>query len=200
MGRVYGEAVADMPKHIQARPAGDGEEERVVRKLASSRHGPADVIRRARMVVASWEGTTTQAIAVALECHPQTVREHVRRFNELGIEGLQDAPGRGRKARLTEAERSIIVSLIGQAPPGQLVRERDGELHVKDEQGEAHWTLNALARVAQERGIRVKRSQVCRIFLKEGRAWRQARSWAESSDPEFVPKGQRSSRSTRSRR
>ena len=74
-----------MPKHIQARPSADRVEERVVRKLASSRHGPADVIRRARMVVASWEGKTTQAIAQALECHPQTVRERVTRFNELGM-------------------------------------------------------------------------------------------------------------------
>ena len=109
-------------------------------------------------------------------------------------------PGRGRKARLTEPERSTIVSLIGQAPAGQLVRERDGELHVEDERAEAHWTLNALARVAQERGIRVKRSQIRRIFLKEGIPWRQARSWAESSDPDFVPKEHRSSRSIRSRR
>jgi transposase len=185
-----------MPKHIQARQAASAEEERVVDKLANSRHGPADVIRRAQMVAGSWEGKTVQVIALELNCHPQTVRERITRFNEQGIEGLEDAPGRGRKARLTEQERSTIVSLIRHAPPGQLVRERDGELYVKDERGEAHWTLNALARVAQERGIRVKRSQIRRIFLKEGIPWRQTRSWAESDDPDFVPKERRSSRST----
>src|SRR5689334_6764344 len=98
-----------MPKHIQARSASNAEEEEVVRRLASSRHGPADVIRRAKMVVKSWEGKNTQTIADELGCHPQTVRERVTRFNGLGIEGLQDASGRGRKARLTERERSIIV-------------------------------------------------------------------------------------------
>jgi DNA-binding NarL/FixJ family response regulator len=82
-----------MPKYIHARAAADAGEERGVRKLASSRHGPADVIRRAQMVVASWEGKTTQVIARDLACHPQTVREHVSRFNELGLDGLQDAPG-----------------------------------------------------------------------------------------------------------
>jgi len=152
------------------------------------------------MVVASWEGKTTQDIAHELDCHPQTVRERVSRFNELGIEGLQDAPGRGRKARLSEQERSTIVSLIGQAPRGQLVREGDGELHAADEQGEAHWTLDGLTRVAQARGIHVKRSQIRRIFLKEGIPWRHPRSWADSPDPAFVPKGHRSSRSTRKRR
>lgn len=194
------EDLVDMPKHIQARPAVDGEEARVVRKLANSRHGPADVIRRAQMVVASWEGKSTQAIALELDCHPQTVRERVQRFNVLGIEGLQDEPGRGRKPRPTEQDRSTIVGLIGQAPPGQLVRESDGELHVTDEHGEAHWTLNALARMAQQRGIQLKRSQIRRIFHKEGIPWRQSRSWADSPDPDFVPKGQRSSRSTPNRR
>jgi hypothetical protein len=33
-----------MPKHIRARAAADAEEEQVVRQLAKSRHGPADVI------------------------------------------------------------------------------------------------------------------------------------------------------------
>ena len=189
-----------MPKHIQARAARDAAEEGIVRKLAASRHGPADVIRRAQMVVASWEGKSTQTIADELGCHAKTVRVRVGRFNALGIDGLQDTPGRGRKTRLTEAERSTIVGLIGQAPPGQLVRERDGELYVTDAQGEAHWSLDALARVAKARGIRVGRSQIRRIFLHEGIPWRRTHSWAESSDPDFVPKGQRSSRSTPNRR
>jgi transposase len=187
-----------MPKHSQARPAKGAAEESIVRKLAVSRHGPADVIRRARIVVKSWEGKATQTIAEELDCHPQTVRVRLARFNALGIDGLKDAPGRGRKARLTENERSTLIGLVGQAPPGQLVRERDGELHAADEHGEAHWTLDALETAAQESGIQVKRSQIRRIFLREGIAWRGVHSWAQSTDPDFAPTGPRSSRSTRS--
>jgi len=157
-----------MPRYIQARPAEGEEEERHIRKLAGSRHGPADVIRRAQMVVGSWAGKTTHEIAHELECHPQTVRERLTRFNAMGLEGLEDAPGTGRKARLTECERSAILGFLGQTPPGQLVRETDGELYVRDETGDAHWTLDALARAAEQRGIRIKRSQIRRIFLKEG--------------------------------
>jgi transposase len=189
-----------MPKHIRARPASGAEEEQVVRRLASSRHGPADVIRRAQMVLKSWEGKMAQTIADELGCHAQTVRERVMRFNALGLAGLKDASGRGRKARLTESERSTLISLVGQAPPGQLVRERDGELHAADEQGEAHWTLDALERAAQERGIQVGRSQIRRIFQREGIPWRGVHAWAQSSDPDFAPKGLRSSRSTRNQR
>lgn len=37
-------------------------------------------------------------------------------------------------------------------------------------------------------GIEVRRSQVRRILLREGVRWRNTRPWAESADPEFVPK------------
>jgi len=185
-----------MPRHIQARPAEGEEEERHVRKLAGSRHGPADVIRRAQMVVGSWDGKTTHEVAHELECHAQTVRERLTRFNVMGLAGLEDAPGRGRKARLTERERSAILGLLRQAPPRRLVRETDGKLYVRDETGDAHWTLDALARASEQRGIRIKRSQIRRIFLKEGIPWRRPRSWASSNDLEFVPKERRSSRST----
>src|SRR5215204_2331157 len=55
----------------------------------------------------------------------------------------------------------------------------------------AYWTLDALTEAAREMGIRVSRSQVRRILLSEGVRWRNIRSWAQSSDPEFVPKGRK---------
>jgi hypothetical protein len=45
----------------------------------------------------------------------------------------------------------------------------------------------------------VKRSQIRRIYLREGVRWRHTHSWGDSSDPEFVPKGPRSSATTPSR-
>jgi hypothetical protein len=45
-----------MPKILQARPACDDQEERWVRKIATSRHGPADWIIHAKMVARSWDG------------------------------------------------------------------------------------------------------------------------------------------------
>jgi transposase len=74
-------------------------------------------------------------------------------------------------------------------PPGKLVRRGD-TLEVQDQDGEAHWTLDALAAAARDRGITVGRSQVRRILLAEGVRWRSVRSWAQSTDPDFGPKGQ----------
>jgi len=159
-----------------------------VRKLANSRHAPADWIMRARMIARSWDGLRTTQIASELRCHPQTVRERIHRFDEEGLDGIGDRPGSGRKPRITETERSVIISLVGTDPPGRLVRGAGGELEAIDEEREAHWTLDALT-AARVRGITVGRSQVRRILKAEGLRWRNARSWTESEDPEFAPKG-----------
>ncbi|MGW6790752.1 helix-turn-helix domain-containing protein [Streptomyces chartreusis] len=40
-----------------------------------------------------------------LRCSQKTVRRWLHRFNRLGLEGLEDLGGQGRKRRITEAER-----------------------------------------------------------------------------------------------
>jgi transposase len=182
-----------MPKLVFARPPQDAAEERQVRKLAASRHAPGDWIQRAGMIVRSWDGLRTTAIAVALGCHPQTVRERIARFNVEGLGGLGDRPGPGRKPRLTETERGTIIALAGSVPPGKLTRQPDGSLAARDEGAPAHWTLDTLTAAAHAHGIAVARSQVRRILLREGVRWRKTHSWAESADPDFVPKERRSS-------
>jgi transposase len=191
-----------MPKLLRARPPRDAVEEHQVRKLAGSRHAPGDWIQRARMIARSWDGLRAGAIAAELRCHPQTVRERLGRFKAEGLEGLGDRPGPGRKARLTEAERSALVALARSTPPGQPQRWADGSLEPQDHRAKAaaHWTLDRLVDAAREQGVLVKRSQIRRILLKEGVPWRGTRSWATSPDPDFAPKGRASSSSTRSRR
>ena len=93
-----------MPKLLAARPPRDEVEARRVRKLAGSRHAPADWIQRAQMVALSWEGLRVPAIASELRCHAQTVRERLVRFNAAGIDGLGDRPGAGRRPRLAPPE------------------------------------------------------------------------------------------------
>ena len=188
-----------MPKHVKARAAQDEQEERMVRKLANSHHAPEDWKWHAQMVLSSWAGKTPDEIAGELDCHPQTVRIHLKRFNAEEVAGLGMRPGSGRKARLTEQERSRILALVKQAPPGHLETQADGTMVARDEEGSAQWTLNALAQAAKEAGIRVKRSQIRRIYVREGVRWRRTHSWGDSSDPDFVPKERRSSPTTPNR-
>lgn len=189
-----------MPKLLFARPPTDAEEEQKVRKLARSRHAPADWIMRAKMIVASWEGKRTSAIAAELGCHMQTVRERLQRFNDEGLNGLGDRPGAGRKRRITEAERGRIIALARARPPGRPQRTAGGDLVATDEAGPAQWTLDTLTEAAQAEGIQIQRSQVRRILLREKVRWRHTHTWATSQDPDFAPKGRRSSSSTPTRR
>jgi hypothetical protein len=99
---------------------------------------------------ASWPTAVT--LPQTGKCRPQTVRERFHRFNEEGLDGLGDRPGAGRKRRISETERSLIISLVGTDPPGRLVRGAGGELEAIDEEREAHyWTLDALTTAARER-------------------------------------------------
>jgi transposase len=191
-----------MPKLLRARPPIDAKEEGQVRKLAGSRHAPGDWIRRAKMIVRSWDGLRTSAIAAELGCHPETVRTRLTRFNAAGLDGLGDRPGAGRKPRLTEAERSTLVALARSIPPGRPVQWPDGTLTPVDDRpaAPAEWTLDSLVAAAGERRITIRRSQVRRILLKERVRWRRTRSWTTSTDPDFAPKGPGSSASTRTRR
>jgi transposase len=186
-----------MPKLLQARPALDAREARQVQKLATSRHAPADWSAHAQMIVRSWKGQRTRGIATALQCHPQTVRERLQAFNARGLEGLGMRPGSGRKPRLSEAERSALIALARTPPPGKLVPAPDsGELQARDETKEPEWTLESLTTAARAQGIQVARSQLRCILLREGVRWRKTRLWATSTDPDFAPKGRRSSPST----
>jgi len=150
-----------MPKLLFARAPLDSKEEHQMRKLAGSRHAPGDWITRAKMIVGSWERKRMTAIDEELNCHPQTVRERIVRFNAEVVDALGDHPGAGRKPPLTEQERGTIVALARSLPVGKAVRMWD-ELAAVESDNEAHWSLDALVHAAQEQGIQIQRSQIRR--------------------------------------
>jgi transposase len=184
---------------LYARPPTDPAEERTLRRLAAARHAPASLIQRARIVTASWDGASVPEVAQRLGCHPKTVYKWLHRFNADGLDGLADLPRPGLPRRLTETERGRIIQLARSEPPGRLQQGGEGLLAPTDPEAPAHWTLDALTEAARAGGIRVGRSQVRRILLAERVRWRRTRSWATSTDPDFAPKGRRSSPSTPAR-
>jgi transposase len=189
-----------MPTLLAARPPADPAEDRRLRRLAVSRHAPGDWILRARIITGSWDGAGVGELAKRLGCHTKTVSKWLHRFNTLGLDGLADLPRPGAPRRLTQTERGRIIQLAHGEPPGRLVQGGEGPRAPAQLEAPATWTLDALAAAAQAEGIGVQRSQVRRILLAEGARWRHTRSHATSTDPEFVPKGPRSSPSTPTRR
>lgn len=96
----WGRLRRPMPKHLTTRPPLDALEERQLRKFAHSAHAPTDWVFHAKIIAHSWDGRRTRQIADELGCHPQTVRERLRAFNERGLDGLGMKPGSGRRPRL----------------------------------------------------------------------------------------------------
>src|SRR3954468_13624431 len=108
-----------MPKLLFARPPFDAVEERRIRKLAGPRHAPADWIRRAQIIALSWDGLRVPAIAKELGCSSNAVRYRLARFTAEGLDGLGDRPGAGRKPRIGQAQRSPLIALVANPPPGR---------------------------------------------------------------------------------
>src|SRR5262245_12373044 len=123
-----------MPALLRARVA-DRDEERTIVRLAGARKAPAHLVMRARMVQLSVSGSRVVAIAAELGCSAKTVRWWLHRFNRLGLDGLEDRPVSGRPRRFTEAERSRIIALVRQPPPGRLAVQPGGDLAAADEAG-----------------------------------------------------------------
>lgn len=177
-----------MPRLLFARRPADGFEERKIRKLVGSRHAPADWIQRAKIITMSWDGHRVPVIAVRLGCAEKTVRYRLARFNAEGFAGLGDRPGAGRKRRITEGQRALIVELASRSPwdAGAMCGAEDRAAGADGRAGGAdgraggaagrapgsRWTLDSLTMAVRARGIEVRRSQVRRILLaarSEGR-------------------------------
>ncbi|MGW6218222.1 transposase [Streptomyces sp. NPDC055109] len=94
------------------------------------------------------------AIAGELGCSQKTVRCWLHRFNHSGLQGLDDLGGQGRKRRITEDERSRIISLVKTVPPGRLRWEPVGELWAFDESRAARVDAGFAGRGCAERGDR----------------------------------------------
>ena len=132
------------------------------------------------------DGERVEAIATNLECSPQTVRRRLHRFDAEGIEGLGDRPRSGRPRRLNVDDDSKLIALVHLPPPGRLLMQGDESLAAREERGSAQWSLDALVQAAGELGLRVKRSQIRRILLREGVRWRRTHSWGTPRDKDFV--------------
>ena len=69
---------------------------------------------RAHMVRLNAQGWTVPAIAQIYECHEHTVRASLRRWEQKGLGGLWEAPGRGAKRKWQETDLQTVEQWIEQ--------------------------------------------------------------------------------------
>jgi transposase len=123
------------------------------------------------------QGQRTPEIAKQLEVSEHMVRNRLHRFNEQGLQGLEEAPRSGRPATYTPEEVSSIIQTALSNP-----RDR-GEDY-------ATWTLDRLVEhLHRVKGIRMQRSRISEIFIAEGLSWRHEETWfGDRVDPDFAKK------------
>ena len=161
------------------------EEQQMIERLAHSRTAEARVVERARLIWHASQGLSVPTIAAELGLHAQTVRQWLKRFNRLGLEGLHDLPRGGRPATYTPEQVAEVIAAAVTDPQSL-------------GQPFASWTLDRLETyLNEEKGIPIKRSRIDDLLIDEGLRWRQQETWfGERPDPEFAKKRGPSKRST----
>jgi hypothetical protein len=97
------------------RPLGDAEDA-ALRSLIRSRTVPAGIHDRARMIFWASQGQSPHQIASRLDYKEDNVRKWLRRFNDQGLAGLVERPGRGRKPQFSAADSLTVVETMLAAP------------------------------------------------------------------------------------
>lgn len=172
---------------IRARAVSE-EEREVLTQVMRSRKRGAGLVRRAQIVVHALEGLSAPEIAARMELCGATVRFWLKRFNERGLQGLEEDMRSGRPPIYSAEEKSTVIRTA-------LTRPSDLDLPF------ACWTLDRLVAYLSEQGIGMRRSRISEILLDEGLKWRQEETWfGERVDPDFARKRGRLSSSTRRHR
>jgi len=170
-----------MPKRIRLR-ALTTEEKAKIKRLAASRKEAMRLVQRARIIAAMVENPELTATEAGYEAGFKSSAVGVlwvKRFNEDGLNGLEDRPRPGRKPVHSQEVRSELINLALQKPrslgyPFEL------------------WTLERLQTAFKERqGVHLSDSTIWTWMDEEGFEWKRQQSWFQEvakHDPEFVEK------------
>ena len=92
------------------------EEDQTLAELRLATTVPQRTRDRAHMIRLNAQGWTAPAIAEIFECHEQTVRATLRRWEQNGLGGLWEAPGRGAKRQWQEDDWVAVEQWLEQDP------------------------------------------------------------------------------------
>ena len=166
-----------MQDPLFVRPLTDAERQAMEAGLRSPQ---AFTLRRAQILLASARGEHTPAIAAALGCSDQTVRNAIRAFERAGVAAL--APGSHRPHTIRPAFDAAGA-------------ERLADLLHRSPRDFGHptglWTLELAAQAAHAAGLtprRVTGETVRATLARVGVRWKRAKRWITSPDPAYERK------------
>jgi transposase len=121
---------------------------------------------RAKVILLRAEGKSEKEVAERIRVSHVCVSKWTRRFIEKGIEGLKDAPGRGRKPSLPTEKISQVITRVTQPPPGR-----------------TRWSVRSMAKE-----VGISRHSVHQIWKKNDLKPHLLKTFKVSKDPAFEKK------------
>ena len=104
------------PKNYGNSRLADAEVERLI-TITNTRTAEAQKVQRAKILLLSSEGMSNVSIAEKLDIHRNSVELCLKKYNVSGLESaLIDDSGRGRKAVLTDDDKTYVRNLACQKP------------------------------------------------------------------------------------
>jgi transposase len=166
-----------MQAPLLVRPLTDAERQALEAGLRSSQ---AFTLRRSQIILASARGDHTPAIAAALGCSDQTVRDAIHAFDRAGVAALTPGSKRPRTLRpaFDAADADRLRELLHRSP-----RDFGHPTSL--------WTLELAAQTAHAEGLtatRVTGETVRATLARLGIGWRRAKRWITSPDPAYQRK------------
>jgi transposase len=159
------------------RPLADGERQAL---KAGLRSPGAFTLRRCQILLRSADGHRPKAIAAAVGCCAQSVRNAIRAFEAEGLACLEEKSSRPKSTRETfdDGGRRRLRELLHRSP-------RDFGRPT------SLWTLGLAAEVAHAEGLtdrRVSGEAIRQALLRLGVGWKRAKAWITSPDPAYLRK------------
>ncbi len=141
-------------------------DEATLRRIASAATSARRDVLRAEIVLMRAAGKKESEVARALKTSLNTVSKWTQRYEALGLEGLKDAPGRGRKSSLPASKVDFVVTKVTQPPEGR-----------------TRWSVRSMAIAAG-----VSRHSVHQLWQKNDLKPHRTKTFKLSNDPRFEEK------------
>ena len=135
----------------------------ILKNLSDSDHGTR-TRKRADAILLSNRGYTIDEISAIMEKHRFTVGRWIAQWEERGVDGLLEREGRGRPNSLDEEEQKRVLEWLAEEPRSSKI---------------------LCSKVEEVLGKSVCEETLRRIFRRNGRVWKRARtSLSEKRDEE----------------
>ena len=147
---------------------------------AGLRAADAFILRRCQIILASARGERVPAIARAVGCGAQTVRNAIHAFDQTGVAALAAGSSRPHTIHAAfDAEGAARLRALLHRSPRAFGHPT------------SVWTLELAAEVAFAEGLtaqRVSDETIRATLARLGLRWRRAKDWITSPDPAYTQK------------